>query len=100
MRAQLLLLAGVVLLIAQSWQQDATKLFESGKYAEAAAILETRLRASPKDFAAHMLLGLCRQQMGAYAEADVHFAAAIEIQPKAARAHYARARVRYFMGRF
>jgi tetratricopeptide (TPR) repeat protein len=100
MRLQLVFFVGVLLLIGQTWQQDATKLFESGKYREAAAILEGRVREDPKDPAAHMLLGLCRQQLGAYAEADASFGAVIEIEPKAARAHYARARVRYFMGRF
>ena len=96
----LLLATGGILLIAQTWRQDATKLFEAGKYREAAAVLEARIRQEPTDFAGHMLLGFCRQQLGAYADADASFSAAIVLQPKNARAHYSRARVRIFMGRF
>ena len=100
MKRLLLLATAAILLLAQNWGKDATRLFEAGRYREAAAVLQEHLRQNPKEFAGHMLLGLCRQQLGAYSDADASFTAAILLQPEDAHAHYSRARVRYFMGRF
>jgi enediyne biosynthesis protein E4 len=85
-----------VLLLAQ----DASTLFKARRYAESAALLETRLRKNPEDFSAHMLLGLCRQQLGELARAEASFTAAVRLQPASARAQYSLARVQFFLGRF
>jgi tetratricopeptide (TPR) repeat protein len=100
MKRFLLAVAGTLLLFAQDWRQNATRLFEQGDYRQAVAVLETRLREDRSDVSAHILLGLSHQQLGAYAAADVSFGAAIQLEPKNPRAHYARARVRFFLGRF
>ncbi|MEJ7605119.1 MAG: FG-GAP-like repeat-containing protein [Bryobacteraceae bacterium] len=96
----LFLCASLTLLLAQAWQQEAALLFQQQKYAESAALLQRKLRDHPTDFAAHMLLGLCRQQLKQYGEAEASFTEAARLQPANARARYALARVRFFQGRF
>jgi tetratricopeptide (TPR) repeat protein len=95
-----LIAAAAALLLAQTGSRDPGRLFEQRKYAEAAALLEEQLRERPQDFAAQMLLGLCRQQLGEPAKAEVSFIAAVRLQPANAGAHYALARIRFFLGRF
>jgi tetratricopeptide (TPR) repeat protein len=89
-----------VLLFAQSWRQQAARLFEERKYAEAAATLERQLFKGREDFAALMLLGLCRQQLQEYSKAEASFLAAAALEPKNAQARFSLARVRFLTGRF
>ena len=94
------LFAAVTVLLAQSWWQQAARLFEDRKYAEAAAALERHLVADRNDFAAHMLLGLCRQQLQEYSKAEASFLAAVALKPEDPRPRYAIARTRLLTGRF
>ena len=96
----LVAVAGVFLLFAQSWRQEADRLFRERKYAEAARVLDSGVRSHPEDFAAHMLLGLCRQQLGELGKAEASFLAAAKLQPKNAKARFALARLWFLMGRF
>jgi enediyne biosynthesis protein E4 len=91
---------GAVILLAQTWREEAAKLFEQRKYSESAAILEKRLKMNPRDFGALMLLGICRQQRGEFGKAEASFAAAAVVQPSNPKAHYSLGRVRFFLGRF
>jgi tetratricopeptide (TPR) repeat protein len=94
------LLAAVAALLAQSWRQEAARLFEQRRYAQAAAALEEQLAAHPNDFGAHMLLGLCRQQLQEYTRAEASFLVAAAIKPKDPQPRYSIARARFLMGRF
>jgi enediyne biosynthesis protein E4 len=96
----LVAMAGVFLLFAQSWRQEADRLFRERKYAEAARVLDAGVHNHPGDFAAHMLLGLCRQQLGELGKAEASFLAAAKLQPKNAKARFALARLWFLMGRF
>ena len=100
MKRTLVSVAGVLLLFAQSWRQDADRLFRERRYAEAARVLDAGVRNHPDDFAAQMLLGLCRQQLGEFDKAQASFLAAAEVQPKNAKTRYALARLWFLMGRF
>ena len=69
-------------------------------YADAARVLDAGVRNHPDDFAAQMLLGLCRQQLGEFDKAQASFLAAAKLQPKNANTRYALARLWFLMGRF
>lgn len=100
MKRLLAALAGAMILLSQTWRNEAAKLFEQRKYAASAAILEKHLRERPADVSALMLLGICRQQMGEFDKAEASFAVAVGLQPKSSAAHYSLARVRFLSGRF
>lgn len=100
MKRLLAALCGAMILVSQTWRNEAAKLFEQRKYAASAAILEKHLRERPADVSALMLLGICRQQMGELDKAAANFAAAVRLQPKISGAHYSLARVRFLSGKF
>jgi enediyne biosynthesis protein E4 len=93
-------LLGAAMLLSQTWREEAAKLFEERNYEASAAVLEKRLRTDPRDFNALMLLGICRQQLGALGKAEASFAAAVRVRPANPRAWFSLGRVRFLMGRF
>lgn len=83
------------ILLAQA-QPDPQALFQQGRYAEAAALLET---LSPKR-ADRYLLGLCYQQLGEFGKAESVLSTLAQQEPKWAPAAYALARVLFVEGKF
>ncbi|MCU1328568.1 MAG: hypothetical protein JWN34_3938 [Bryobacterales bacterium] len=83
----------LLLLFAQAPTPQA--LFEQGRYAEAAAVLENET-APPSRY----LLGLCYQQLGDLGKAEAVFARLISTEPKWATGYYALARVLFAEGKF
>ena len=70
-----------LLLLAETWQDEAGRLFKERKFSAAAAILEKRLKSDPRDFGALMLLGICQQQSGELSKAEASFLTATKLQP-------------------
>lgn len=89
-----------MILCAQAVHRDAGRLFRDRKYAESAALLERQLREEPRNYAAWMLLGLCRLQTGEAAKAEESFLAAQRLQPTNSAVYYSLARARFLLGRF
>ena len=96
----LVAVAGVLLVLGQSWRQEADRLFRERKFADAAKVLDISVRDHPEEFGAHMLLGLCRQQLGELGKAEASFLIATRLQPRNAKARFALARLWFMMGRF
>ena len=56
MKRVLLAIAGVFLVFAQPWRQDADRLFRERRYADAARVLEAGVRSHPEDFVLNLVL--------------------------------------------
>jgi tetratricopeptide (TPR) repeat protein len=67
--------------------QSAVAQYDAGKYAEAAAQLETLLPYAPKSFEIHELLGLAYAAQSREAKAFEHFQMAVQLKPDSAEAH-------------
>jgi tetratricopeptide (TPR) repeat protein len=92
--------ACAIILCAQAVHRDAGRLFRERKYAESAAVLEHQVVDEPQNYAAWMLLGLCRLQTGEVAKAEQDFLTAQRLQPANAAVFYSLARTRFLLGRF
>src|SRR5277367_65518 len=66
--------------------QAAAQEYEAGRYAEAAAKLETLLRAAPQSFAVQELAGLVYSAQSLDSKANAHLQKAAELQPNSAAA--------------
>jgi tetratricopeptide (TPR) repeat protein len=66
--------------------QSAVAQYESGRYAEAAAQLETLLPHAPESFAIHELLGVVYASLSQDAKAIQHLQKAVQLQPNSAAA--------------
>src|SRR5688572_23501376 len=71
-------------------------LFQQGRFAEAAALLDKPEFSRAERY----LLGLCYQQMGELGKAEAVLAGVVGKDPKWAPGHYALARVLFAAGRF
>jgi len=67
--------------------QQAVAAYESGHYAESAAILEKLLPAAPQSFELHELLGLDYAGQSQDAKANTYLEKAARLNPKSAEAH-------------
>lgn len=67
--------------------QTAVAEYDAGKFAEAAAHLETLVPQVPKSFEAHELLGLVYASMSQDAKAIKHLEEAVRLKPESAEAH-------------
>ncbi len=93
-------IAGILILCAQIADKNAGRLFRERKFAESAILLERQVREEPQNYAAWMLLGLCRLQTGDVAKAEQSFLAAQKLQPANPAVYYSLARARFLLGRF
>lgn len=66
--------------------QQAVSQYESGHYAESAALLEKLLPAAPESFELHELLGLAYSGQSQDAKASAHLEKAARLNPKSAEA--------------
>jgi tetratricopeptide (TPR) repeat protein len=67
--------------------QSAVSAYESGHYAESAALLEKLLPSAPESFDLHELLGLAYSAQSQDAKAGVHLEKAARLNPQSAEAH-------------
>jgi tetratricopeptide (TPR) repeat protein len=67
--------------MAGTHYEDAVKLFNEGKTAEAAAALEQAVEADPDHAKSHYILGLCYSGLGDSAKAKLHFETFLRLAP-------------------
>lgn len=59
--------------------QQARKMIQEGKHNDAIALLNSAIKANPKNYDAHLSLGVANDLKGNYAEAQKHFQHAIDL---------------------